>query len=196
VIRGASATMAAMDPSAALDRLLADEVAERLPPFLCFWGHEARAEHAGPWVLSQWWPVAFEVDGVTYRHAEGFMMSEKARLFGDEEAAARIVDAPHPGEAKKLGREVRGFEEATWERAAFDIVVRGNLAKFGQHDDLRAYLVATAPKVLVEASPVDRIWGIGLAGDDVRARVPSEWRGRNLLGFALMAVREELRQSR
>jgi len=181
-----------MDPSAALDRLLADEVAGHLPPFLCFWGHEARADHAGPWVLSQWWPVDLEADGVTYRHAEGFMMSEKARLFGDEATAARIVDAVHPGEAKELGRLVEGFDQATWEREAIGIVVRGNLAKFGQHDDLRAYLAATAPKVLVEASPVDRIWGIGLAGDDPKAQAPSEWRGRNLLGFALMAVRESL----
>ena len=179
-----------MDPDAALEQLLADEVRGALPPFLCFWGHTAKADHAGAWVLSQWWPVAFEVDGRPYRHAEGFMMSEKARLFGDDEAATRIAEVDHPGEAKKLGRLVRGFDEATWEREAFGIVVRGNLAKFGQHPDLQAYLRSTAPRVLVEASPVDRIWGVGLAGDDPRARTPSEWRGRNLLGFALMEVRD------
>lgn len=181
-----------MDPDAALEQLLADEAAGRLPRFLCFWGDKGKADRPGPWVLSQWFPIAFEVGGVTYRHAEGFMMSEKARLFGDDAMAQRIAAVEHPGEAKKLGRTVRGFDEATWQREAFGIVACGNLAKFTQHDDLRAYLLSTAPKVLVEASPVDRIWGVGLAADDPRAQAPSEWRGRNLLGFALMAVRERL----
>ena len=181
-----------MDPAAALDDLLEAELSGRLPRFVFFWGDKGRADHPGPWVLSQWFPLDFEVDGVRYRHAEGFMMSEKARLFGDHAMAERIAAAEHPGEAKKLGRQVRGFDEATWQRECFRIVARGNLAKFDQHDDLRGYLLGTAPKVLVEASPVDRIWGIGLAADDPKAQAPSEWRGTNLLGFALMAVRDEL----
>ena len=184
-----------MDPDAALEALLADEAAGRLSPFLCFWGDKAKADHPGPWVLSQWWPVTFDVDGIGFRHAEGYMMREKALLFGDEATAARVEAATHPGEAKKLGRQVRGFDQAAWEQAAFGIVVRGNVAKFGQHPDLRDYLLATAPKVLVEASPIDRIWGVGLAGDDPRVHAPSEWRGRNLLGFALMEARDQLTES-
>lgn len=181
-----------MDPDAAFDQLLAAEAAGRLPRLLCFWGHKAAADHPGPWVLSQWWPAAFEVDGIDYRHAEGFMMAEKARLFGDAATLERILAADHPGEAKKLGRLVAGFDHDVWERHAFDVVVRGNLAKFGRHPELGAYLLGTGTKVLVEASPVDRIWGIGLPADDRRAQAPSEWLGRNLLGFALMAVRDQL----
>jgi ribA/ribD-fused uncharacterized protein len=181
-----------VDPHAALDDLLAAEIAGRLPGFVFFWGDKPRADHPGPWVLSQWWPVPFDVDGTTYRHAEGFMMAAKARLFGDDAALARILAAEHPGEAKKIGRDVRGFDSEVWDREAFAIVVQGNRAKFGQHPDLVGYLLSTAPRVLVEASPMDRVWGIGLAADDGKARVPSEWKGRNLLGFALMEVRARL----
>jgi ribA/ribD-fused uncharacterized protein len=87
---------------------------------------------------------------------------------------------------------VRGFSEDRWAAARYEMVVAGNVAKFTQHDDLRRYLVSTSDRVLVEASPLDRVWGIGLAEDDERAHAPSRWRGRNLLGFALMEVRERL----
>lgn len=172
--------------------LLEAEVTGDLPPFLLFWGHTAKSDHPGPWVLSQWWPSPFEVEKVTYLHAEGYMMAEKARLFGDEDTRRRIITTEHPAEAKKLGRLVCDFDETAWAVARVDIVVRGNLAKFGQHDDLRRYLISTAPRVLVEASPRDPVWGIGLSAQDERAGRPSEWRGRNLLGFALMEVRSRL----
>jgi hypothetical protein len=103
-----------------------------------------------------------------------------------------ILAAEHPAEAKKLGRLVRGFDDAVWEAERYAIVVRGNLAKFGQHEELRRYLLSTAPRILVEASPRDRVWGIGLGGHNEKAQRPSEWRGRNLLGFALTTVRERL----
>ncbi len=175
-----------------LERLLEDELEGALPPFLFFWGHTARAAHPGPWVLSQWWPAEFEVESTTYFHAEGFMMAEKARLFGDEEARARIIAALQPAEAKRIGRLVRDFDERVWVAERYGIVVRGNLAKFGQDHDLRRYLVSTAPRLPVEASPVDRVWGIGLSAQDDRAARPSEWRGQNLLGFALAEVRDRL----
>ncbi|GAA3842827.1 NADAR family protein [Sphaerisporangium flaviroseum] len=163
--------------------------------YLMFWGHRpTRSGAIGDGCLSQWWPADFAVDGVVYRTAEHFMMAGKARLFGDEETAAAIVAADHPKQAKDLGRRVRGFEEETWVSARFDLVVRGNLAKFGQHADLREFLLGTGERVLVEASPVDRIWGIGLAADDERAERPELWQGLNLLGFALMEVRQVLRQ--
>lgn len=182
----------AAGPDRQIQALLEAEVAGDLPPFLLFWGPTAKAEHPGPWVLSQWWPSAFVADGITYLHAEGFMMAEKARLFGDESTRRRIIATEHPAEAKKLGRLVRGFDETAWAAASFDLVVQGNLAKFSQHEDLRRYLVSTAPRVLVEASPRDCIWGIGLSAQSDRATRPSEWRGQNLLGFALMAVRSQL----
>ncbi|GAA2111121.1 hypothetical protein GCM10009802_08620 [Streptomyces synnematoformans] len=116
-------------------------------------------------------------------------MAAKARLFGDAAAAERIVAARHPGEAKAEGRKVRGFDEAVWEAHRYDLVVRGNAAKFGQHEDLGAYLRGTGDRVLVEASPVDRVWGIGMAATDDHVEDPEPWRGLNLLGFALMDVR-------
>ncbi|WP_199487771.1 NADAR family protein [Actinomadura spongiicola] len=156
--------------------------------FLFFWGHR----NIDPGCLSQWWPSPFTVDGVTYATAEHYMMAEKARLFGDEDSAAAIVASSDPSKAKKLGRRVRNFDERAWRDNRFAIVTKGNVAKFSQNDELRDYLLGTSDRVLVEASPVDRIWGIGLAVDDPRAEQVSAWRGQNLLGFALMAARESL----
>jgi ribA/ribD-fused uncharacterized protein len=120
------------------------------------------------------------------------MMWRKATLFGDNETASQILAASHPRQAKALGRQVTGFNQRVWDSHRYDAVVAGNLAKFSQHDELRTFLLGTGERVLVEASPVDRIWGIGLAADDPRAGDPAQWRGPNLLGFALMEVREVL----
>jgi hypothetical protein len=163
------------------------------PEFLMFWGHRAKAEGAvGKHVFSQWWPAPFKVDGVRYPTAEHFMMAQKARLFGDEAMLERIRRAATPLEAKKLGRKVKDFSQEAWEENRFAFVVEANVAKFGQNAALRSYLLATGDKVLVEASPMDRIWGIGMAAGDPRAGNPREWPGSNLLGFALMATRAEL----
>jgi ribA/ribD-fused uncharacterized protein len=132
------------------------------------------------------------VGGVTYRTAEHWMMAEKARLFGDAEAERAVLAAEHPAEAKKAGRLVRGFTEETWARERFRIVVEGSVHKFAADPALRAYLLGTGTRVLVEASPVDRVWGIGLASDDPAAGDPERWRGLNLLGFALMRARERM----
>jgi len=121
------------------------------------------------------------------------MMWHKARLFGDENTASRILDAPSPGHAKALGREVRGFDEATWVRERWDIVVAGSLAKFAV-PELRSYLVESSDRILVEASPHDRVWGIGVTADDQSASDPTMWRGLNLLGFALMEARDQLQR--
>jgi ribA/ribD-fused uncharacterized protein len=132
------------------------------------------------------------VDGVVYPTAEHWMMAGKARLFGDEEALTAVLATADPRAAKAAGRRVRGFDESRWYAAGYRIVVAGNLAKFGQHPDLGQFLLATGGQVLVEASPRDRIWGIGLSADHPDSRVPSRWRGLNQLGFALMEVRERL----
>jgi len=163
------------------------------PKYLLFWGHRPERDgRVGTGALSQWWPSAFTVDGVTYATAEHWMMAGKARLFGDEEIIPRILQARTPAEAKKLGRLVGGFDEERWVAERFDLVVAGNVAKFGQDEALRSYLLGTATRVLVEASPLDRVWGIGLAADNERATKPEEWRGLNLLGFALMEARDRL----
>ncbi|GAA2917255.1 NADAR family protein [Streptomyces violaceus] len=162
--------------------------------YLHFWGHRPRPDGLiGPSCLSQWWPAPFTVAGVEYATAEHWMMAGKARLFGDAAAERAVLAAGHPAEAKKAGRLVRGFDEALWERERFRIVVDGSVHKFAAHPELREFLLNTGESVLVEASPVDRVWGIGLAADDEAASDPERWRGPNLLGFALMAARERLR---
>ncbi|CAL9610117.1 hypothetical protein SUDANB140_05621 [Streptomyces sp. enrichment culture] len=162
--------------------------------YLCFWGHRPLPDgRIGPGCLSQWWPSPFTVAGVAYATAEHWMMAGKARLFEDAEAERRVLAAAHPAEAKKAGRLVRGFDEAVWERERLGIVVAGSVHKFASDPALRRFLLDTGGRVLVEASPVDRVWGIGLSADDERARDPERWRGPNLLGFALMAARERLR---
>ncbi|MEV2278958.1 NADAR family protein [Nocardiopsis sp. NPDC049922] len=163
------------------------------PEYVHFWGHRPPASGGvSASCLSQWWPAAFTVDGIAYPTAEHYMMAGKARLFDDAEAADRIVAAKHPGEAKKLGREVRDFDQEVWEAARFGIVVDGNVAKFGQHPELRSFLLGTGKRVLVEASPRDRVWGIGLGAGNEDAERPERWRGLNLLGFALMEARARL----
>ncbi|MFJ1579693.1 NADAR family protein [Streptomyces sp. NPDC088182] len=162
--------------------------------YLLFWGHAPRRDGTlGASCLSQWWPSPFAVDGVEYATAEHWMMAGKARLFGDERAERAVLEAANPALAKKAGRLVRAFDEAVWERERLGIVVEGSVHKFGQDAALRGFLLATGDRILVEASPMDRIWGIGLASDDERALDPARWRGLNLLGLALMEARERLR---
>lgn len=163
------------------------------PKYLLFWGHRPLpAGEVGKSVLSQWYEAPFEVGGTRYATAEHFMMAGKARLFGDAQAHERILAATSPSSAKKLGRTVKGFDDARWNAARFDLVVEGNLAKFSQNTTMGEFLKSTGERVIVEASPVDRIWGIGMAADDPHAENPRLWKGLNLLGFALMEVRDRL----
>jgi len=182
-----------MPPPLTLDDLRARVAAGEAFSFLPFWGHrERKGGGVGPSCFSQWYPATFEVDGARYPSAEHFMMAEKARLFGDDVSLAKILAAPTPDKAKALGRRVAGYDDARWAAHRFEAVVRGNEAKFAQNPPLARFLLATAPQVLVEASPVDAIWGIGLAAADPRTTDPAQWAGLNLLGFALMRVRDRL----
>jgi ribA/ribD-fused uncharacterized protein len=166
------------------------------PQYLFFWGHRPLPSgEIGKSCLSQWWPAPFLIGDVRYPTAEHFMMAEKARLFGDEEVRAQILKAEGPKIAKQIGRQVRNFNESVWEEARSQIVVEGNYAKFSQNRELGVFLVSTGDQVLVEASPSDRVWGIGLGADSELAMNPERWRGLNLLGFALMEVRERLRSN-
>lgn len=164
--------------------------------YLFFWGHKVPADGViGSTCLSQWYPAAFEVDGIPYPTAEHWMMACKARLFKDDEMLAEILAAPDPKTAKALGRKVASFEERVWKSHARELVTQGNLHKFGQNPELKAFLLSTGTRVFVEASPYDRIWGIGMSASHDDALNPRKWRGQNLLGFALMDVRQSIRDA-
>jgi len=176
------------------DLLAAQATGERIK-FLFFWGHQPERDGGiGAGCLSQWWAAPFTADGLEFATAEHYMMWRKATLFDDSAMAERILAAPHPHAAKTWGGRVARFDQQIWNEHRLPVVVAGNLAKFGQNAPLRTFLLGTGERVLVEASPIDRIWGIGLSRDDPAAADPYRWQGLNLLGFALMRVRERLRQ--
>jgi ribA/ribD-fused uncharacterized protein len=151
--------------------------------FHFYWG--------GP--FSQWQASTIDLDGQSFSCAEQAMMYGKAMLFGDQEAALAILKATDPGKQKALGREVRGFDEGVWDREKLALVLRINLAKFGQNKGLRRKLFQTGQAGMVEASPIDTIWGIGLDAKAAGATPPDEWPGQNLLGLALTRVKEILK---
>lgn len=144
-----------------------------------------------PWgIFSNWYPAA--VDG--FKTSEHAMMFAKAQLFDDMETADKITDAATPAEAKALGRQVRGFSSEVWDREKERIMLQILYNKFSQNDQLKAMLLATGDKVLVEASPLDKIWGIGMAAENKDIYTPACWLGENLLGFYLMTVRDMLKK--
>lgn len=166
---------------------------ERLK-FIFFWGHKPSADGSiTKSCFSQWWDCKFTVDGVEYHTAEQYMMAMKAEMFGDKAVQAEIMAAKHPKQFKALGRKVSGFNQEIWDESCCDVVIKGNVAKFSQNEDLKAFLLNTNQRVLVEASPYDRIWGIGMGADDPKAENPTLWNGTNFLGFCLMEVRDILR---
>ncbi len=132
---------------------------------------------------------------IVFNTAEQYMMYCKASLFHDVNIAMEILNTPSPREQKHLGRKVKNFDIEEWDRVKFDIVVRGNELKFGQNQDLYDELMATGDKIIVEASPTDRVWGIGLPEHAPAETLTdeSQWRGENLLGKAIMEVRNRFR---
>lgn len=165
--------------------------------FLFFWGHTNKHnETVGKFVFSQWYESPFVVEDITYPTAEHWMMAQKALLCDDLDVYRQIVAASKPGEAKDLGRKVKNFDNDKWDQHRYEIVKTGNLYKFAQHPALAKYLLETGDRVLVEASPVDAIWGIGLSADSAHISNVDAWRGLNLLGFALMEVRDTLRANK
>lgn len=192
--------------------------------FFLFYGHKPPLTGVDASCLSQWFVREFSIDGQRYPTAEHWMMAEKARLFDDDEMLNAILESESPRDAKAFGRKVKGFDAETWNDHKFEIVVRGNLAKFDQNPMMKQFLIETArgqtdqqmvaeapqayrvsnnkktkqevgaPAILVEAAGRDTIWGIGLGENNPKSRDPLLWRGKNLLGFALTNVRELLKQ--
>ena len=164
------------------------------PKYLFFWGH--RIPKSGALTkscLSQWYDAPFKVNGERFATAEHWMMAQKASLFDQRsDIRARIVASDDPKTAKALGRQVQGFDLNIWNQKKFDIVVEGNVHKFSQNKALGQFLLNTRDRVLVEASPVDPVWRIGLRETDGRVYNPKSWQGENLLGFALMVARDRL----
>ena len=159
--------------------------------FLLFWGHQKSANLSSS-CLSQWYSSSFCEDETKYICAEQYMMAKKAQCFGDKEALEKILSAKDPAQMKALGRQVRGFDARVWDEVKFGVVLNASYLKFSQNATLREFLLQTGSKILVEASPVDKIWGIGLGASDENAQNPMKWRGQNLLGFALMRARDEI----
>ncbi len=169
-------------------------LAESSREFLFFWGHQASRDGSIiKTCLSQWWPSSFSENGITYKTAEHYMMVQKAKLFGDEVTLSRILTKDSPKDVKDLGRQIQHFDAQIWDQNKFEFVCKGNYLKFSQNQELKHFLLQTKNKILVEASPVDTIWGIGLKEDHPNAYNPELWRGENLLGFALMEVRDQLK---
>lgn len=163
--------------------------------FMFFWGHTKNKKgKITKACFSQWYLSDFQVHGVLYNCAEKYMMAEKARLFKDYETLEEILSATEQQEIKALGRKIKNFNEEVWNKEKYNIVKRGNLAKFSEDEELKEFLLSTENKVIVEASPYDRIWGIGMTADDENITNPKGWRGENLLGFALMEVRDLIKE--
>ena len=164
------------------------------PEYLFFWGHTQKKEgDIDKSCLSQWFLSEFIVDEIRYPSAEHWMMAGKALMFNDNATWEKIINSENPAVAKKLGREVRNFNAQAWEKACYAIVIEGNRHKFFQNERLKDFLIDTGEKVIVEASPADAVWGIGLSQNAREASNPMYWKGTNLLGFALMEVRQILK---
>jgi hypothetical protein len=145
---------------------------------------------SGP--FSQWYASEFKLNGEKFCTAEQYMMYMKAKLFGDEEIANQIMKTHNPKEQKALGRKVRNFDPVIWNKHADQIVFDGSYAKYTQNASLLALLLETDGSLLVEASPYDKIWGIGMSAAEADRVPPSKWKGENRLGIALTKVREKI----
>lgn len=143
--------------------------------------------------FSNWYPSKFTHNGINFTRGEQYMMYQKAMLFGDSEVAQAILLTDNPKEQKDLGRLVRNYDDAKWAAVRVDVMVEGLFEKFNQNEYLKQALLDTGDTEIVEASPYDRIWGIGWTEEDPEAQDKSKWRGQNLLGIVLMKVRDKIR---
>ena len=143
-------------------------------------------------IYSQWYKATMVIDGITYNCCEQYMMHQKALTFGDTETAELVMKTESPRDQKALGRQVKNFDKAKWDSVCVGIVYKGNYAKFSQNVDLADELLATGNKIIVEASPYDTIWGIGMGEKEPGIKNPVNWKGLNLLGWSIMLVRKEL----
>lgn len=142
--------------------------------------------------FSQWHKCSFKIDGLTFNSAEQYMMYGKALLFEDGLTATKILESKNVREQKQLGRQVKGFDKEIWDLNAPSIVYIGNKEKFIQNSEFLKILLSTKGKTIVEASPDDSIWGIGMTENHEDAKSILTWKGTNWLGIVLTELREEL----
>uniref|UniRef100_A0A6C0LVN7 NADAR domain-containing protein n=1 Tax=viral metagenome TaxID=1070528 RepID=A0A6C0LVN7_9ZZZZ len=161
--------------------------------YIFFYGHKSNDKYN---IFSQWYPAIFidSIIGITYKNTEQYMMAHKALLFNDIDTYTKIITTSDPFTIKKLGRQVKNFDEKEWNKYKFDIVMEGNKLKFTQNKKLGKELINTGSKIIVEASKYDRIWGIGLDKKEAINIDPKKWPGKNLLGQIIMKVRNELKR--
>lgn len=161
--------------------------------YIFFWGHQPSKDgKITKSCLSQWWESPFTIYDITYSTAEHYMMAMKADLFRDYETFTKIINTPSPSDVKKLGREIKNYDDVHWNDLKYRIVFNGNYHKFSKNPELKEFLLSTGDKILVEASPYDTIWGIGMSENDEGIENPENWKGQNLLGKVLMDVRYKL----
>lgn len=158
---------------------------------ICFWKPYGMNE-IGPHVFCQWYKTKFSDDKNTYTCTEQYMMYQKAILFDDNEIANKILQENRPDQMKKYGRLIKNFDEKIWNDHKFMIVYNGNYLKFTQNEKLKKYIKSTGNSILVEASPYDAVWGVKMSMDNDDILYPEKWKGQNLLGFALMQVRDDI----
>ncbi len=150
--------------------------------YVFFWGSE----------FSNWYPSEFEYKDNRFSNSEQAFMWEKANHFSDNIIAESILQTPNPGLNKALGRQVANFDAKEWTRVSYQIMVDVCFNKFRQDKELKELLLSTGNKIIVEASPEDRIWGIGMHWRNEDCLDETKWMGQNLLGKALMEVRDRL----
>jgi len=143
--------------------------------------------------LSNFYICELKENGIVYNSSECYFMAKKAETFKDFDSLDKILLAKTPYKQKSLGKKIKAFDEKIWEEVRFQIMVDGLALKFGQNQDLKKMLLDTSCKVLVEGSPYDKIWGVGIHYLDDSILDENNWNGLNLLGKALMIVRESIK---
>lgn len=163
---------------------------------LFFWGHNSKSSTIGKTCLSNWYPSIFTDSETnnTYQNNEQYMMANKAILFNDQVNLNKIMNSDDPNTCKALGRKVKHFNPQIWQDNCRDIVAKGCYLKFSQNEELKAFLLSTGDKLLVEASPYDKIWGIGLKAADAKKMKKEDWPGKNYLGQCLMDARQKIKE--
>ena len=143
--------------------------------------------------LSNWYLSDFVINSITFTSMEQYMMYQKSMLFGDVEIASHIMSTTDVGKIKSLGRSVSNYNESVWNGMRQVLIYKGLVEKFRQNKSLLIELQKTGDAILSDCAVQDRIWGIGLSMTDPARNYMDSWKGQNLLGYALMLVRDELR---